>query len=243
VAKKGAEENCVAGKSLYEILGVPENADADGIRAAHAAALVGLGADADPSARRIALTEALRVLSDERLRRAYDARLQTMRAAPAQVIYVPEPQRSSFGSFGVIAVVLVLLAVPAYFYNEKRVERLATEKAAEMRRAEAKKKLEELEARRAEQLQQAEARNEERRQRMEESRQRALEQQDRARGAYNTMVVNRQLEAEVRNAEREREQQRRNEEMQRVREENDARMRLENDKRRLRALQCANGPC
>jgi curved DNA-binding protein CbpA len=232
----------VAGRNLYAILEVPERADRETIQAAYAAALSKLeGGAGEAVANRLAVTEAYRILSDDRLRSGYDSQLQVMRAPPAPVPQVES--RSWFSGFRSVAIVLVLLAVPAYVYNEKRIERLANEKALELRRAEERKQREENEARRAEAAQQNDARNEERRKRLEEARQHAQEQQDRARGAYNTMVVNRQIETENRNAEQASERQRRAEEMQRAREENEARMRLEEDKRRLRQYQCSNGPC
>lgn len=232
----------MAGRNLYAILGVPEHADRETIQAAYASALSKLeGGGEAAAANRVALTEAFRILSDERLRGGYDRQLEAMRAPP-----VPAPQvapRSWFSGFRSVAIVLALLAVPAYYYNEKRIERLAAEKAVELRRAEVQKQREELDARRVETARQAEARNEERRRQYEEQRQYAQEQQDRARGAYNTAVVNRNIEMETRNAAQEQERQRRAEDMRRAREEQEARMRLEDDKRRLRQLQCQNGPC
>jgi curved DNA-binding protein CbpA len=230
----------VAGRNLYAILGVPEHADQEAIKAAYASALAKLEAGGEAAAAdRVAITESFKILSDGRLRGGYDRKLEAMRAPPP----LPQPPAQSWSGVRAVVIVLALLAIPGYFYNEKRIERLAAEKAAELRRAEAKKQLEELEARRATMLKESEERNAERARQAEENRMYAQQQQDRARGAYNTMVVNRQIEMETRNAERERERQRRTEEMQRQREEQEARMRLENDKRRLRQLECSRGPC
>ena len=70
-----------------------------------------------------------------------------------------------------------------------------------------------------------------------------MEQQERARASYNSMVADRRIQQEAVNVQQEQERQRRTEEMRRAREDNEARMRLENDKRLLRLYQCANGPC
>ena len=232
----------MAGKSLYEILGVPEAADTETIRAAHAAALGRLDAGQETSpAARMALAEAARILTDGRLRGEYDGKLMMARMQPMEpMVQIPRSRLS-----GAIAAVVILglIGIPAYMYNEKRIERRAAEKAAELRRVEEQKRNEEILARNAERIAEAERRRIERNQQYEEQRMYAEQQRDRARGAYNTMVVNQQLESAARSAEREREQQRRAEETRRQREEYEARMRLEEDKRRLRQLECANGRC
>jgi hypothetical protein len=231
----------VAGKNLYEILGVPESADAEAIRAAHAAALAQPDAGKDGAASRIALAEAARILTDGRLRGEYDRKLMAARMQP--MMPVAQAPRARFGGAIAAVVILGLVGIPAYMYNEKRIERRAAEKAAELRRAEEQKRNEEILARNAQRAAEAEQRMLERNRQYEEQRMYAEQQRDRARGAYNSMVVNRQLENEARNAEREREQQRRAEEARRQREEYEARMRLEEDKRRLRQLECQNGRC
>jgi hypothetical protein len=231
----------MAGKTLYEILGVPESATVETINAACASSLSALDAEGDKAAAgagRLALKEAIRILSSEQLRRGYDGRLALARAPAPAVIHVEEKSWLAKYSPGLL-VIVTLAAVPGYFLNERRIERLAAERVAEIRRAEEKKKLEELEARRADAL----LREDERQKRLEEARRYALEQQERARASYSTMMVDRRIQQENQNAQQEQDRQRRLEEMQRSREENEARMRLEKDKRLLRQYQCANGPC
>ena len=231
----------MAGKTLYEILGVPESATVEMISAAHASILATLNAEGNGAAaasNRVALNEAFRILSNDQLRRGYDGRLALARTPAPAVIHVEEKSFLAKYSPGLL-ILLAVAAVPGYFLNERRIERLAAEKVAEIRRAEEKKKLEELEARRADAL----LREEERQKRLEESRRYAMEQQERARASLSNMVVDRRFQQEAFNAQQEQERQRRMEEMQRAREESEARMRLENDKRLLRQYQCANGPC
>lgn len=230
----------MAGKTLYEILGVPESATAEAINAAYASNLSALDVEGDKAASAaggLALKEAFRILSNEQLRRGYDGRLALARS-PAPAVIQDEQSWLARYSPGLLILVAVA-AIPGYFLNERRIERLAAEKVAEIRRAEEKKKLEELEARRADAL----LREEERQKRLEESRRYAMEQQERARARLSSMVVDRHIQQETQSARQEQERQRRMEEMQRTREENEARMRLEKDKRLLRQYQCANGPC
>ena len=155
----------MAGKTLYEILGVPESAALDAINAAYAANLSALDAEGDKAASaagRLALKEAFRILANEQLRRGYDGRLALARAPAPVVIHADEPSWFSKYSPGILVLVAVA-AVPGYFLNERRVERLAAERVAEIRRAEEKKKLDDLEARRADAL----LREEERQKRLE----------------------------------------------------------------------------
>src|SRR6186997_1956037 len=133
----------MAGKTLYEILGVPESASVEVIHAAHASSLSKLNAEGGEAAApgRMALSEAFRILSNEQLRRGYDGRLALARAPAPTVIQVEE--RSWLARFSPVFLVLVAdAAIPGYFLNERRIERLAAERVAEIRRAEEKKKLE-----------------------------------------------------------------------------------------------------
>lgn len=178
---------------------------------------------------RTALEEAYRTLSSEHLRRRYDLRIGV---APASALAVPD-ERGWFARNSAWLVLSGLVAVSAYGYHRH----VQNDRAAAAREL---KEKEELIARQQAEREDANRRAAEaedlRKKRIEEARYQVWVDQTRRESAAHA----RRQEQEESRQRLEEARQRRIEEMAQQREEAQARARLEQDKRRLQALEQQN---
>jgi hypothetical protein len=225
-------------KSLYDVLEIPRSASKEAIQAAYSALSerVKVRAVRDPdgaAAYAAALAEAHKVLSDPELKRNYDARL----AAANQPKVVVSDDRPWIRRHAVPIVLVLMIAGGWYWYHVQQVKKQEAVAAA-LREAEellAKQKAEKEETERLE------AEKQEARRKMIEqvNYQRWSEQARRDAAINHQRQESMRLQAE-RQAAYEIERERRLEQISKQREETQARMRLEQEKRRLQQLEYQN---
>ena len=230
----------MAGKDLYQLLGVPESADAGAIASAYEAALAALRASpgqggADAAHRKLALDEAYRILSSPKGRADYNRRLAQARN-PVPVLHAARVESEGFPTGKAIALAVVLLLAVGAWYAKVRADRNEAQRLSAARVAEEAALLAEREEGRAEQDRQSAERN----RRIEEMRQQMWEQSARASSNYNSAIVAQQAQMERQRADMEQRRQQQFDDAQRRRQEQDAQRRLAEDKRRLQQLECQN---
>lgn len=238
----------MAGKNLYEILGVATSATPEVIEAAYQVRLQKLeklSSKEHADAMRVALNEAYKTLSNGEQRARYD---RAQRGMPPQG--VPQPRmtaaaeavddRSWLARNMVWILALVVVAISSgYFYEKQRRAKVEAQRVLEQEQARIAAERAEREAQEAERERAAA----ESKRKADAQREYYWSQQVRSRAAIDIQRRDREL-ARQEAAERSRlERERRAEEAQQRREEYAARARLEQEKRKLRQLQCANGPC
>lgn len=180
---------------------------------------------------RTALEEAYRTLSSDPLRRHYDARIATSAVRPTPEAAADERPWFARPAFVLLIVGVALAAGYGYYYRtqKERAELTRQMQEREVQLARARAEREEMERQTA----QAEA---ERKRRIEEARYQIWVDQSRRESAAHA----RRYEYERARADQEAARQQRMEEMAKQREEAQARMRLEQDKQRLRSLEQQN---
>ena len=223
------------GRSLYDLLEVSEIASNEVIHAAYSRLAEKLKSKiasenaTDTEIQLRALTDAYRMLSHPQSRQRYDASL-----AMKNVVYEEE---SPFWTKTKLALLggIAALAIGAYAKHSENIEREQTERArivAEQAEKERQAKLDEEKDRLA--------REQDLQQRQDAVRQQAQLERDRHYGDYNAARSQQQQVYDQRRVEREDRAEQQRAEYDRRRQEQEALRQVENEKRKLRALEYEN---
>ena len=225
----------MAGKNLYEILEVARNATPEVVSAAYRLQCERLNGralkDSDGAAAlRLAVDEAYNTLSNPQMRSRYDLRLRQPIPVDPQI----SVDESSWfvRNWAWLSILVIVIAGAGYFHDKSRKERVAAErKLAEQQLILERERAEQAAAEAARQAAAAEIKA-----KQDRDKESAWSEQVRARARVDAI---RRGQLEDRNRQLEERQQ----ETERLRQENEARRNLEREKAKLRALECARGPC
>ncbi len=228
----------MAGKTLYEILGVAKGAAPEVVTAAYGAQREKIGKgpkNEGTAALSLAVEEAYRTLGNPQLRAAYDRKLLGM--APVRVVAAAPVDERSWLARNLISifVLLCVVAVSVYAYESYRRQALETQRALEEKQKKLEAEKAELEAKEAER----QRADDEAKARVEAQQQYIWEQQVRARAG--ALARQQQYQQVMDQAQAQREQQQ--EDFRRRQEEVQAKIRLQQEKQKLRQMQCASGIC